>query len=148
MNRDFDTKPWGFTTNYFQCFNIALAPGTNPVSVHATDVAGNTTTTNLLLNLDFSTGTNPPAVALAFPQDCMNVSGTNFTLDGFVDDPTAAIAAQIVDASRNTNVANDEVERTGRFWVDDLPLSAGAKLLMLTLTDAAGNPEVPVKKVV
>ncbi len=95
-----------------------------------------------LLNLDFSTRTDPPAVALTFPQDGLKVSGTKFTLDGFVDDPTATVAAQIVDAGGNTNVASGEVERTGRFWVDDLPLNAGANLLTLTVTDAAGHSSV------
>jgi len=142
LSRDFDTSTLSFTTNHFQCFDIMLVPGTNLVSVHATDVAGNTTTTNLLLNLDFSTRTTPPAVAVTFPQDGMKVSGTNFTLDGFVDDPTAAIAAQIVDANGNTNIVNGEVERTGRFWVDGLPLSGGMNSLTLTVTDAAGHSSV------
>ncbi len=113
MSQDFDTNIWQFTTNYFQCFDITLAEGTNLVTLHATDYAGNTTNSNLLLNLDFSIRTNPPVVQLTWPQDGMKVSGANFTLDGFVDDPTADIAAQIVDANGHTNAVSGVVERNG-----------------------------------
>ena len=139
MSRDFDTNRWAFTTNYFQCFDIMLAPGTNLVSIHATDVAGNTATNNLLLNLDFSIRTNLPLVSFTFPQDGLKVSGGSFTVNGFVDDPTATIAAQIVDNNGNTNTAGGVVERSGRFWVDNLPLSGGTNVLALTVTDAAGH---------
>ena len=139
MSQDFDTNRWKFTTNHFQCYDITLTPGANIVTLHATDFAGNTTTSNLLLNLDFSTRTNLPVVALTFPQDGLKVSGTNFTLDGFVDDPTATVTAQMVDTNGGTNVLSGEVERTGRFWVDNLPLGAGNNQLTLSVTDAAGN---------
>ncbi len=137
--RDSDTSGLGFTTNYFQCFDIELVPGTNLVSVHATDSAGHVTTTNLVLNLDFSTRTNPPMLTLTFPQDEMRVSGTSFTMDGFVDDPTAAVTGQIVDGNRNTNTVRGQVERSGRFWLDNLPLNSGTNVLTVAATDAAGN---------
>jgi hypothetical protein len=34
------------------------------------------------------------------------------------------------------------VERNGKFWVQDLPLSGGTNRLTLTVTDAAGNTTV------
>ena len=139
MSQDFNTNTWKFTTNHFQCYDVTLTPGTNLVILHATDFAGNTTNCNLLLNLDLTTRVNPPVVQLTWPQDGMKVSGTSFTLDGFVDDPTATIAAQIVDASGNTNSATGVAERNGRFWVDNLPLSGGNNQLILTVTDAAGH---------
>ena len=125
MSQDFDTNCWKLTTNYFHCFDITLTPGTNLVTLHATDVAGNTTNCNLLINLDFSTRTNLPVVQVAWPQDGVKVSGTSFTLDGFVDDPTSRISAQIVDASDNTNIA------TGGSRVISLLLACGISVLMV-----------------
>jgi hypothetical protein len=139
MSQDFDTNRWKFTTNYFQCFDIKLTPGTNLVTLHATDFAGNTTNCNVIINLDYSIRTNLPVVQLTWPQDGMKVSGTSFTLDGFVDDPMANIVAQIVDAGGDTNFKTGVVERTGRFWVDNLPLAAGNNLVTVTVTDAAGH---------
>ena len=142
MSQFFDTNLWQFTTNYFQCFDITLTPGTNLVTLHATDFAGNTTNCNLPINLDYSIRTNPPVVQLTWPQDGLQVSGTSFTLDGFVDDPMATVTAQVVDTSGDTNVVSGVVERTGRFWVDNLPLSGGTNLLTLSITDAAGHTSV------
>ena len=31
------------------------------------------------------------------------------------------------------------VERTGKFWVDNIPLAGGTNMVALTITDAAGN---------
>jgi hypothetical protein len=119
-----------------------LAAGTNLVSIHATDMAGNSTTSNLLLNLDLLTRTNPPAVQLTWPQDGDQITADHFTLRGYVDDPTATVTAQIVDGNGNTNAVSGEVERDGRFWADNLPLGAGTNVLTLTLTDAAGHSSV------
>jgi hypothetical protein len=41
---------------------------------------------------------------------------------------SATISAQLVDTNGNMNVARGEVERNGRFWVDNLPLSGGTSL--------------------
>ena len=38
---------WDFTTNGFQAFDIGLTVGTNQITLHAQDLAGNVTTTNL-----------------------------------------------------------------------------------------------------
>ncbi len=60
----YDTNLWQFTTNYFQCYDIALISGTNIITIHATDLAGNTTITNFVFTLDFSSRTNPLEVQL------------------------------------------------------------------------------------
>jgi hypothetical protein len=128
-----------FTINYFQCYDIALTNGLNAVTVHAMDLAGNTTTTNVNVTLDYSGDTTPPALTVVWPQDGTYVSGSNFTFEGQVDDLTATITAQIVDAGGNTNAVRCLIERSGLVWADNLPLAAGANTLTLTATDAAGN---------
>jgi hypothetical protein len=142
MQQFFDTNKWDFTTNYFQCFDIYLTNGLNLISVHAADLAGNVTTTNLLLNLDYSTRTNPPAVSISWPADGMQIGQSSFEVNGYVDDPTATIAASVVDAALNTNSFTGVVERDGRFWVDNVPLGTGTNKVTLTVTDAAGNVAV------
>ena len=48
-----DTNTSSYTTDYFQCFDIRLASGTNAITLHATDPAGNST--NIALNSDWIT---------------------------------------------------------------------------------------------
>ena len=139
LDRFYDTNTWRYTTNYFQCFDLALTNGLNRVIVRAVDLAGNVTTTNLSITLDYSLRTNPPVVSLVFPQNGMKVGGTNFTANGYVDDPTARVQVRLTDSSGRTNYFNGDVEATGRFWVDDMPLVAGTNYLAYTITDAAGN---------
>ena len=52
LNRYFDTNLWWFTTNTFQAFDIGLTVGTNQITVHAKDLAGNVTTSNYTYTLD------------------------------------------------------------------------------------------------
>jgi len=48
-NQVFDTNSWEITTNYFQAYDVELAPPghTNTITLHATDLAGHTTSTTL-----------------------------------------------------------------------------------------------------
>ena len=135
----FDTNRFNYTTTYFQCFDIPLTNGANAIALHATDLAGNVSTTNITVTLDYSTATTPPLVSLAWPPIGIPLSGPVFYVSGRVSDETAAVTAQVVDAGGNTNVADGVVERNGVFWVEDLPLAAGASTVTLTVTDAAGN---------
>jgi hypothetical protein len=138
----FDTNKFDFTTNFFQCYDIALTNGLNLITLHATDFAGNTTTTNLSITLDYTTATNPPVIQLIWPQDGMLVSGTNFYLRGLLNDETAAVMAQVVDTNGDTNVVTGIVERNGMFWAEKLPLTNGDNAVTVTATDAAGNVSV------
>ena len=136
----YDTNLLKFTTNYFQCYDVSLTTnGLNAITLHATDMAGNQTTTNLSFALDYSGDTTPPALTVIWPQDGTSISGSQFTFEGQVDDPTAQIIASIVDASGNTNVIQGLVERNGLVWVRNLPLNAGTNVVTVTATDAAGN---------
>jgi hypothetical protein len=137
--QEFDTNAFKYTTNWFQCYDIALTNGVNTITLRATDLAGNTTVTNLSVTLDYSGDTNPPVFAVTWPQDGQQISGEQFTLQGLVDDNTAVITAQIMDESGNTNILAGLVERNGQVWVINLPLAAGTNLLTVSATDAAGN---------
>jgi len=135
----YDTNTWDFTTNYFAAVDVPLAPGLNVISLHATDLAGNNTTTNLNLTLDYSSRTNPPAFQLFWPQNGEQISGSNFTWRGWVDDPSATVSAQMIGADGTTNSLSGLVERNGNFWVENLPMPTGTNSLTLTVTDSAGN---------
>lgn len=137
-SRYFDTNQWRFTTNTFQAFDVGLTVGANQITVHAKDLAGNMTTSNLTVTLDY-TGKSNPVLTLYWPTNGAEISGTNFVWRGSVDDPTVTLSAQIVDASGDTNVVTGIVERNGNFWVENLPLASGINSLTLTATDAAGN---------
>jgi hypothetical protein len=133
----FDTNQWAYTTNYFQCFDVPLTNGLNTIIVHATDLAGNVTVTNLNITLDYATATNP-VIDVYWPQNGRQISGSNFTWRGWVNDPTAQVTAQIVAAGGDTNTVQGIVERDGKCWVENLPLSAGTNWLTLSVTNAAG----------
>ena len=116
-----------------------LTEGPNTLTLRATDLAGNTTLTNLAIALDLSVDTNPPTLTLYWPQDGGHLSGTNFTLRGILDDPTATVTMSVVDDSGASNSFAVLVERNGLFWAENLPLTSGTNRLILIATDAAGN---------
>jgi len=138
----YDANLLTFTTNYFQCYDVPLTNGLNTISVHATDLAGNTTTTNVNFTLDYSNATNPPVLTVVWPQDGTAIGGSSFTLQAQVADNTATVTAQIVDANGDTNTVQGLVERSGLVWIQNLPLAAGTNTLTVTATDAAGNTSV------
>jgi hypothetical protein len=140
--QNFDTNTFSSTTNWFQCFDVELTNGVNVITVRAADLAGNVTTTNVIISLDFSGDTNPPVITVTWPQDGAQISGTNFTLRGVLDDETAQITALTVDTNGVTNIVSGVVERNGTFWLEDLPLNPGMNIVTVTATDAAGNPSM------
>jgi hypothetical protein len=68
----YDTNTFAFTTNFFQCFDIPLALGSNTIILRATDRAGNTALTNLSYTFSTNADTTAPVITLAWPQDGMN----------------------------------------------------------------------------
>jgi len=138
-DRYYDTNTFELTTNTFQCFDVPLTNGLNSITLHATDMAGNVTTTNFCFTLDYSSKTNPPVVSLYWPQNGTLICSTNYTWRGWVADPTVTVAAQTVDTNGDTNTFNAIVERDGNFWVQNIPLSNGTNYLTLCVTDVVGN---------
>jgi len=138
----FATNLLAFTTNWFECLDVPLTNGVNTITLHATDLAGNVSTTVTNYTLDYSGVTNPPALTLYWPQDGAQVSGSSFTLRGLLDDPTATVTAQITDTNGLTSEASGLVERNGLLWVERLPLAPGTNTLVLTMNNAAGLTNV------
>ena len=138
IDQAFDSSRFDYTTTWFQCFDIPLTPGPNSIALHATDRAGNVTTTNITVTLDYS-GATSPEVSVTWPPSGIPLSGPTFYVRGRVSDETASVTAQVVDAANNTTVVDGTVERNGVFWVEDLPLAAGTSTVTLTVTNAAGN---------
>jgi hypothetical protein len=139
LNQYQNTNTWEFTTNTFQAFDVELAGGTNLITLHATDLAGNATMTNFTFILDYSHKTNPPAIQLTWPQNGVQIGATSLTLRGWTDDPTATVRAQVAGANGIPYTSFGLVERTGKFWVDNVPLAGGTNMVALTITDAANN---------
>jgi hypothetical protein len=139
LSRYYDTNLCQFTTNTFHAFDLDLTVGANQITLHAKDLAGNLTTTNLVYTLDYSSKTNPPVIGLYWPTDGALICGTNFTWRGTVDDPTVTLSAQIVDTNGDTNALYVVMERNGNFWIDNMPLAPGTNWMTLTATDAVGN---------
>jgi hypothetical protein len=135
----YDTNCFCFTTNFFELVDVDLTNGPNTIFIRATDIAGNSATNSFSFTLDLAGDTVPPAVSIYWPQDGDILSGTNFTLRGLVDDPTAKLTVQVTNSSGSSNVLVALVERNGLFWAQDLPLGEGTNYLLVTATDAAGN---------
>ena len=134
----YDADSNGWRTNYFQAYDVPLATNGNFITLRVTDRAGNTTTTNFNVTLDYTTATNPPAVNLTWPQDGMVVSGTNITIRGTMSDETGSVVAQVVNGDGTTNLITGIVERNGNFWLENVPLN-GTNAVTIQATDAAGN---------
>ena len=130
------------TTNWFQCYNVSLTGGPNTITLHAADLAGNTTTLDVGATFEASTDTNPPELKLIWPQNGACISGDNFTLRAQVGDPRLTVSACIVDADDNTNVGPGVIEQSGLAWVQNLPLANGTNTLTVTATDERGNSSV------
>ena len=136
----FDTNKFDFTTNCFHACDVPLTTNDNFITVRVTDRAGNTTTTNFTVVLDYTSATNAPTVKLIWPEDNMAIYGSSFTLRGTMSDETGTVWARVVDGAGNTNVVEGLVERNGMFWVENLPLTTnGDNVVTVTATDAAGN---------
>ena len=134
-----DTNLLQFTTNYFQYYDLPLAEGTNRIGLHATDLAGNTTTTNIAVILDYGAETSIPGLTLLWPLDGTQIAGDTFTVQAQGDNPTVTVEASVVDGSGNTNTVSGLVERSGLIWAKGLTLGSGTNTLVLKATSAAGH---------
>ncbi|HEX5218801.1 MAG TPA: hypothetical protein VFZ59_04485 [Verrucomicrobiae bacterium] len=137
--QDYTTNGFAFITNHFQCYDVSLADGTNAFSLRIADLAGNTTTTNFAHVLDASSDVTPPLITLKWPQNGQALSGSNFVVNGVLDDSTATMNAEVIDANGLTNKAAASVGRSGMFWTEPLPLMPGTNLVHLVATDYKGN---------
>ena len=137
--QDYSTNTWEYTTNYFQAYDVPLTNGVNAIALHATDLAGNSTTAHFSFTVDYSGKTNAPAVNLLWPQAGMEIIGSNIVCRGWVSDDTATVTVQLVDANGNASTVGSLVGRDGNFYAGNLTLAAGTNWLTYTVVDAAGN---------
>jgi hypothetical protein len=126
------------TTNWFSCVDLPLTLGTNHVSIAAVDWAGNSTQTNFAYDFDTNLASGPPVIALLWPQSGMQLSGSNCTLRGTLDDDTALVTGQYTDTNGLTQTLSGLVERGGQFWLEHVPLSAATNTITIAATNAAG----------
>ena len=133
----YDDNLSAYTTNYFQCPDIGLGNGTNFITLHATDLAGNTA--NVSLMLDYVPNNNSPVLNVIWPLDGAQISDNNFTVQAQTDDNTSTVMAVITDSNGNTNTVSGLVEQNGTIWVQNLPLAAGANQLTLTVENASAS---------
>jgi hypothetical protein len=129
-----DTNIWGFTTNYFQGYDVRLTNGANVFILHATDWAGNTATLTNTFTLDTSAATNPPVITVSWPPSNSVVGSTSFTLQGWLDDDSATVTV----SGLGTNPVTGLVERGGKFTVPNLPLPSWTNTLTIAATNAGG----------
>jgi hypothetical protein len=134
----YSTNTWEFTTNYFQCYDVPLTSGTNTITLHARDLAGNVTTTNFSFTINYA-GKPAPVAEVQWPPAGARVGGDDYTIVGKVDDYTATVAAALTDADGLTYNLEGVVERDGRFWVDHVPILSGTNVVTLTFSNAAGT---------
>ena len=139
LNQFYTTNTWEFTTNTFQAFDVVLTNGVNTFTLHATDLAGNVATLVTNITVDYSAKTNPPNLQIFWPQDQMQISGSNVTVRGLVDDATVTLTASMIDTNGTTNIFSGLVERNGKFWLENLPLNSGTNTVTVTASDVVGN---------
>jgi hypothetical protein len=132
------TDPY-HTINWFECVDLALALGTNWISIKATDWAGIVAVTNFTYVFDTNGDTAAPALTLVWPQGGTQVSGDSLTVQAWTDDDTAAVVLQYTDSNGTVQTVNGLVERGGNVWIQNVPLIAGTNNFSLSTTDAPGN---------
>lgn len=126
------------STNFFTCYDLDLAPGTNQIVLRCQDYAGNWGTNTYTYVFTTGRDRTPPKIALEYPHHGQTLSSDYFTARGKLDDPTALITGTIIAAGR-TNVVQGLVERNGYFWLESLPLAPGKNQLRINALDAAAN---------
>jgi autotransporter-associated beta strand protein len=135
LRRYYDTTASEFTTTTFQAFDVGLVEGVNTFTVHAADRAGNVASVTKTITLNYSTKT-APTIQLEWPTNHMEICSDTFTWRGMLDDPTATVSASIETASGETTNLRGIVERSGKFWVENIPLAlSGTSTLTLSATD-------------
>jgi hypothetical protein len=128
----YDTNLLAYTTNYFQSDDVDLASGPNIITLYATDWAGNET--NVSFTVNYVPSTNPPVLTVIWPPAGTAISGSNFTLQAQVDQPTATISA-----TAGATTVQGLIERNGTAWVQNLPLTPGTNSITVTVSDSNGS---------
>jgi hypothetical protein len=107
----------------FSC-DLSLAVGANSISVQATDVAGNTSSSSLTVT--FVSG---PNVTITSPTSLQLFGANPITITGTIDDPQATVSANGVNGTVSGNT----------FTISGVNLHETKNLLTVMATNAAGG---------
>jgi hypothetical protein len=109
---------------------ITLSEGPNTILVSATDLAGNTGTSEAVnVNLD----TTPPAVIITSPTDGFLTNNPAITVPGTIDD------IAITSAVLTLNGASTNIPVSAGSFSQEITLVEGPNTISISATDAAGN---------
>ncbi len=136
-NSYLDFKTSQYTTDFFQCYDIHLSEGQNSIALHAKDPAGNAFATNLNITLDYSRA-QTPAIQILWPANGEDICGNSFTMRGQTEDAASIVTATITSTNGQEANVQGVVERTGRFWLENMPLYDGTNQLVLHIKNSAG----------
>lgn len=119
--------------------NIQLTEGANPVTVTATDIAGNKSSTTIIVYIDNA----PPVITIASPANGSTVNASTVTVTGTVDDNTATVTVK----GNPARIYYDERLHSYLFAVDIDRLTEGINTITATATDPSGNAGSAVIKI-
>ena len=123
---------------YFTFFDVNLSPGPNKFVFYGKDEFGNEMMTNIVITFSTADDHTPPIIKPDWPKPNTEVSGTEYTIRGRLDDFTAKLEARI-QTINGTATHEALVERNGYFWFEHVALVLGTNQITLTAVDAAGN---------
>ena len=126
-------------TNQINFVDLALALGTNWISLQATDWSGNVAVTNFNYIFDTNGDVTPTTLSFSWPQNNTVVCGNSFTVQATMGDDTATATLQYTDTNGVTQTVNGLVERGGNLWFENVPLVAGTNSFTIQAITAAGN---------
>lgn len=136
-HQNYDKIEGRFTLNDFQLFDVALASGANTITLRATDQAGNVATT--VLNVTLSPDGTVSDPQINWPSDGAKLSGTEFSLDGVIDDPAESVEVEVASSGGEPATYHALVERNGHFWADNMALPDGQSTVTVTVKDVWNN---------
>lgn len=137
----FDGQLGRYTTNSFECFDVTLAPGTNLVLIHCHYPNGFTATIRKSYTLRLDLRIDPPKFHVTWPVPGCPIAADQVTIRGVVDDTSTKMTCEVAEGLHSTNIEG-LVERSGRFWLEHVPLWAKTNHIKITATDVVGNSAV------
>jgi len=106
---------------------LVLQPGPNAVSIVATDLAGNASSDNRIVNLDLTA----PQISITAPSDNDNTAAAALTVTGTVSE-TSTVTVKLGDVIQNAVI-------DGTAFSASVNLSPGLNTIEVTATDPASN---------
>ncbi|HEV8187414.1 MAG TPA: Ig-like domain-containing protein [Pyrinomonadaceae bacterium] len=122
--------------------NVALNYGQNPITVVATDGAGNSSAAQQII-VTRPQDTTPPTVAITSPLDGSSTDQSSITVSGTVSDP-GAYATGVAQVTVNGSPATLNLQ-DGTWTITNVSISSPSTEISAIATDNAGNASQPAK---